>query len=81
MLNGDYNKQKIKELAYDCVRSHAYPIQTVDVANWLYSQTGIVYTSHQVAGVLNKLKNEGRIKVIRKYPPNSKKAFIYWAIR
>lgn len=81
MLNGDYNKQKVKELCYDCVKQHTYPIQTVDVANWLYKETGIIYTSHQVAGFLNKLMYEGRIKIIRKYPPSCKKAFVYWAIK
>lgn len=81
MLIGDYNKRQMKEIAYDCIRLHNYPIQTVDVANWLYEKTGVVYTSHQVAGVLNKLQNEGRIKIIRKYPPNCKKAFVYWVLK
>nr|DAR01783.1 MAG TPA: hypothetical protein [Caudoviricetes sp.] len=78
MLDGDYNKRQLKELVYDYLQKLSYPVLTADIANYISKITGIKYTSHTILGVLIKLKNEGRIKSIRKFFGKSNRAVIYW---
>ena len=78
MLEGDYNKRQLKELVYDYLQKLSYPVLTADIANYISKITGIKYTSHTILGVLIKLKNEGRIKSIRKFFGKCNRAVIYW---
>ena len=61
MLDGDYNRKQLKEMVYDFIKNQPYPVQTVNVANYISKLNGVTYTSHQILGLLFKLQNEGLV--------------------